>query len=59
MKDTSREELFDNMLRMALKEYIEDTEPELKTEDELREAGIPLPEFSSRFERRMNRQIRK
>lgn len=59
MKDTSREELFDNMLRMALKEYIEDTEPELKTEDELREAGIPLPEFSFRFEHRMNRLIRK
>lgn len=59
MKDTSREELFDNMLRLALKEYIEDAEPELKTEDELREAGIPLPEFSFRFEHRMNRLIRK
>lgn len=59
MKDTSKEELFDNMLRMALKEYIEDTEPELKTESELKEAGIPLPEFSSRFEHRMNRLIRK
>lgn len=59
MNSELQERLFDDMLTSALGECIEMEEPELLTEDEMRAAGLELPEVSARFYRKMNRFNRK
>lgn len=59
MNSELQERLFDDMLTSALGECIEMEEPELLSEDEMRAAGMELPEVSPRFYRKMNRFNRK
>lgn len=59
MNSELQERLFDDMLISALGECIEMEDPELLSEDEMRAAGMELPEVSPRFYRKMNRFNRK
>lgn len=49
----------EDLLKMALEDYIARTPSELKTKDELRAEGVELHQFSPEFDKKMARALRK
>lgn len=59
MKKELKEQLFEDMIKAALQDELEEETSEIMTEEEMRAAGIEVPTFSREFERKMERMIRR